>query len=75
MVFSGGRSSGKTFQFFVNIIEKKIDELKEKDKQLGNSYEYNGEVNGIMIWRRKKDTIADQIEILEELLCQINGMI
>ena len=75
MVFSGGRSSGKTFQFFVNIIEKKIDELKEKDKQLGNSYEYNGEVNGIMIWRRKKDTIADQIKILEELLCQINGMI
>ena len=75
MISRGSRSSGKTFQFFINIIENKINELKEEDKQLGNSYEYNGEINGIMLWRNKKDKIADQIEILEELLCQINGVI
>ena len=75
MIFRGCRSNGKTFQFFINIIENKINELKEEDEQLGNSYEYNGEINGIMFWRNKKDKIANQIEILEELLCQINGVI
>ena len=69
----GGRANGKTYklykQYFINKIQKKIEELEVIDKELGNTYVFDGEIiNGIMNWRRKKDIVNDQIEILKEVL-------
>ena len=68
----GGRSNGKTYklykQYFINKIQEKIKELKAIDDELGDAYEFDGEINGIMNWKRKKNKINDQIEILKEVL-------
>ena len=70
----GGRSNRKTFtlckQYFIATIQEKIKELQAIDNKLGNTYEFNGEIDGIKNWRKEKDKINNQIIILEEILLE-----